>query len=1027
MFVKHQKLSRGDLLLCRELLGAISECALIIDDSGHVILVNDTATQLLGWKQAEIQDLSFLRLLSKDPINASRPIRDQIASGKNWSGTLQLRHKDGYLLNLSVHLKPVLNEHGNISAIICIADSTAQNQVVANQEIDLIYLFEKSFQCVPESMLVTEESSRLILRANHATEVVFGFTVDEVIGKNTRFLFNSHSDYLQFGQNFQKLRNGQNTINGEFHFKRKNGEVFPAEYLITRVEATKDQPGLLVGTIRDISEKKHTETNLKNTLAELNHSQNMLATMFDQSFQFMGLLDINGKLIKANARALEFIGKTLEHVVGKFFWECPWWKVKSNDTKILKKAIQRAANGEFVRYETENTGKNEVSLSIDFSITPVKNNEGEVIYLIPEGRDITEIKRLSSEIEKGEHDLREILRAAPAGIAIISPITGKFLEANTMAIQMWGYDPSEVLDLDIFAIDPEAAEDKQGSYKLWHNIISKDSVEKFITTHQRKDGSQYSAEVQARRMNYHGSKVIIGVFTDITHRLEFEHLLKMQSTALNAAANAIVITNKNGIIEYFNPALTKLTGYTKNELLGKNPRIFKSGRQDRAFYTKLWKQLLDGMVWKGVFINLRKDGTEYHVETTITPICNDKGDITDFISIQQDISDKVVMQKQIQRGQRMETMGLLAGGVAHDLNNVLTPLSLAIDILKNQSDAANHQKILDTMESSINRGSFIINQILTFARGNDSEKTTIDFRLLAKEFVKLIKETFPKSIHISLNIQPGLWMTKGDSTQLHQILMNLAINARDSMPKGGELKIGLKNVELNEKRRFLNLTIPAGKYVSLVVQDTGHGIPNEHINEIFEPFFTTKEVGKGTGLGLSSVFGMIRNHQGLIEVVSKVNQGSQFTVYLPSVSDLLEDITPDKNWNKSHHGNGKLILLVDDEEGILEISAQILKANGYRIQTAEDGVDAIEKFTTTKEPFAAVVSDIMMPNMDGVTLKRTIGRLASELPFIVWTGALDSGSQKSSIEILKSLGVTTFLEKPFKSTELLDALEDNTR
>jgi signal transduction histidine kinase len=296
------------------------------------------------------------------------------------------------------------------------------------------------------------------------------------------------------------------------------------------------------------------------------------------------------------------------------------------------------------------------------------------------------------------------------------------------------------------------------------------------------------------------------------------------------------------------------------------------------------------MVWKGVFINLRKDGTEYHVETTITPICNDKGDITDFISIQQDISDKVVMQKQIQRGQRMETMGLLAGGVAHDLNNVLTPLSLAIDILKNQSDAANHQKILDTMESSINRGSFIINQILTFARGNDSEKTTIDFRLLAKEFVKLIKETFPKSIHISLNIQPGLWMTKGDSTQLHQILMNLAINARDSMPKGGELKIGLKNVELNEKRRFLNLTIPAGKYVSLVVQDTGHGIPNEHINEIFEPFFTTKEVGKGTGLGLSSVFGMIRNHQGLIEVVSKVNQGSQFTVYLPSVSDLLEDI-----------------------------------------------------------------------------------------------------------------------------------------
>jgi CheY-like chemotaxis protein len=298
---------------------------------------------------------------------------------------------------------------------------------------------------------------------------------------------------------------------------------------------------------------------------------------------------------------------------------------------------------------------------------------------------------------------------------------------------------------------------------------------------------------------------------------------------------------------------------------------------------------------------------------------------------------------------------------------------------------------------------------------------------LAKEFVKLIKETFPKSIHISLNIQPGLWMTKGDSTQLHQILMNLAINARDSMPKGGELKIGLKNVELNEKRRFLNLTIPAGKYVSLVVQDTGHGIPNEHINEIFEPFFTTKEVGKGTGLGLSSVFGMIRNHQGLIEVVSKVNQGSQFTVYLPSVSDLLEDITPDKNWNKSHHGNGKLILLVDDEEGILEISAQILKANGYRIQTAEDGVDAIEKFTTTKEPFAAVVSDIMMPNMDGVTLKRTIGRLASELPFIVWTGALDSGSQKSSIEILKSLGVTTFLEKPFKSTELLDALEDNTR
>jgi PAS domain S-box-containing protein len=502
--------------------------------------------------------------------------------------------------------------------------------------------------------------------------------------------------------------------------------------------------------------------------------------------------------------------------------------------------------------------------------------------------------------------------------------------------------------------------------------------------------------------------------------------LRLQHSALEAAANAIVITNRDGVIQWVNDAFTRLTGYGREEAIGRSPRLLKSDLQDPAFYRDLWQTVLAGSVWQGALTNKRKDGTSYQEEMTITPVRSQTGEITHFIAIKQDVTERKKLEQQFLRAQRMQSIGLLAGGVAHDLNNVLAPVLMALPLLRNHRAPEQRDRILDTLEQSVQRGAKIVQQVLTFARGIEVQRTLVQLRHLIREVARIAEETFPRNIHIHLGAPADLWPFLGDPTQIHQVLLNLAVNARDAMPEGGQLSFTARNVELQERLQFLDFEIPPGRYVSVSVADTGMGIAPEILERIFEPFFTTKPAGQGTGLGLSTVLGIIKSHGGLVEVKTKVGAGSTFTVFLPAAPVEALPEAPAQRPALSQ-GRGETVLVVDDEAGTLQIIQSTLEARGYQVITARDGRQAMARFAEHGHAIKVVVTDIMMPVMDGLALIRSLRKLCPALPVVITTGLMDPPGGESREAQLRGLGVAHFLHKPFQAEELLATLSEALR
>lgn len=496
------------------------------------------------------------------------------------------------------------------------------------------------------------------------------------------------------------------------------------------------------------------------------------------------------------------------------------------------------------------------------------------------------------------------------------------------------------------------------------------------------------------------------------------HLLE---TGLTSALHTIVITDVEGTIEWVNPAFTKATGYEADEAIGENPRILKSGRQCARFYEDLWATITAGKVWVGNLTNKRKDGTFYDEEAVITPVLDEAGKITHFIAIKEDVTEKHRMENQLLRSQRMESIGLLAGGVAHDLNNVLAPIMMSIELLKEQDmPATMRDDLIESLDKGCQRGAGIIRQVLTFARGVEGDRVLVQVRHLVKDLISIAKETFPKNIEMVMNIPANLSPVSGDATQLHQVLMNLTLNARDAMPNGGRLEVSGGNVTLENGRDYLDVSIPPGKYVRLIVADNGVGIPAAKVDRVFEPFFTTKELGKGTGLGLPTSLGIVKSHHGLLEVESAVGAGTRFTVYLPvaDAADEREDIV----LAMPARGHGETILLVDDEEGVRNVMGHALKRHGYKVLTASDGAEGVGIYARQMDEIDLVISDIMMPIMDGVAMVRALASINPEVRVMGCSGFVGDGANGGLIEDLRKLGVCTVLSKPFAVDELLRAV-----
>lgn len=470
---------------------------------------------------------------------------------------------------------------------------------------------------------------------------------------------------------------------------------------------------------------------------------------------------------------------------------------------------------------------------------------------------------------------------------------------------------------------------------------------------------------------------------------------------------------------WWNEGAHTLFGYTAVEVEPKVAWWYEHiHANDRSRVTSSIQAVLESQesTWSAEYRYRRADGTYACVSDRGYIIRDETGKPLRMIGGMTDLTEKKQLEAQLLRAQRLESIGTLAGGIAHDLNNVLTPILASAQLLLMQpTTQATQQRLLETIQNSARRGAALLKQVLSFARGMEGQCTILQARHLISEIRQIAQETFPKSIEVRLNLPNDLWLVSGDATQLHQVLMNLCVNARDAMPQGGVLRLSAANVWIDEQYARMNLEAQVGPYIQMTIADTGMGIPPEIVDRIFEPFFTTKELGKGTGLGLSTVLGIVRSHGGFVEVSSSLGEGTQFKIYLPAVEAEEPLQAPESELDPGH---GELILVVDDEASIREVNQDSLEAYHYRVLTAIDGIDAIALYAEHKHEISAVLIDLMMPSMDGAIAIRAIKKINPQVKIVAISGLMFNSQVTENIQS----EVHAFLPKPYTAKELVTTL-----
>ncbi len=513
---------------------------------------------------------------------------------------------------------------------------------------------------------------------------------------------------------------------------------------------------------------------------------------------------------------------------------------------------------------------------------------------------------------------------------------------------------------------------------------------------------------------------VVGTAMDVTEQVEANRRIAEQAALLDQAHDAILVRDLEHRVRYWNQSAEALYGWTQDEVAGRS--VLDVMHEDKDAFAEALDATLGAGEWSGELVHRTRDGEQRTVESRWTLVRDEHGQPASILSINSDVTDRKKLEMQYLRAQRMESIGTLAGGIAHDLNNLLAPIVMGVDLLRQVIKDEKLVPVIDNIGKSAERGTGLVRQVLSFARGVDGARMPVVLSHVVREVRTMAETTFPKSIVVSHESDSDLWTVIGDPTHLGQVLMNLCVNARDAMPDGGRISISTRNTVLDEQYVVMNPDLAAGKYVVLEVADEGTGMSRETMERVFEPFFTSKEVGEGTGLGLPTALGIVQSHGGTITVYSEVGKGSVFKVYLPAIEEPVgvHDSGDDQSGAGLPRGNGELILVVDDEASILTMTEQTLETFGYRVLVAEDGAQAVGLYADHRDDVALVLTDMMMPVMDGAALIKALRRMNPDVRVIAASGI------HGNHDVLQNgnAPVRAFLEKPYSAAELLTAIRD---
>lgn len=638
--------------------------------------------------------------------------------------------------------------------------------------------------------------------------------------------------------------------------------------------------------------------------------------------------------------------------------------------------------------------------------------------------EIREREKTETILRESEERYRTIFESAN-DIHIVIGNDGHILDINDRVREVIGYKREDFIGTNIKDLSAMIPIDMQARFTEFFIKVSAGNNEPpLVVTIYTRDNKAAEIEFNAVPIFKDGGiKSVFAIARDLTERRAAEKALLRLATAIEQSADAVMITDSTGSIQYANPAFEQITGYPSEEVNGKTPRILKSGRHDDDFYADMWKTICSGMRWSGTFINRKKNGTLYHERTHVSPVFDGSGEIVNFVAIKRDVTRELEMENQLRQSQKMEAVGRLAGGVAHDFNNILTVISVCSDMLKDSLDDKD-ERMTDVLEivQATDRAQALTRQLLAFSRHQRLEPVEININVIIKEIHKMLSRLIGEDISLELNLDDSLREIKADRSGIEQVVINLVVNARDAMPEGGKIVIATENIYLSEADVPAIPEGKSGNFARISVTDNGIGMSRETMEHIFDPFFTTKERGKGTGLGLSTVYGIVRQSGGWINVYSEPDKGSSFRIYFPWLT-LPENVHSDADNSvapEDVRGNGERLLLVEDEEPIRRVACQMLKDNNYTVYSAKSAEEAIAVCASEQGNFSLIISDVVLPGLSGVELAEYMNEHFPDIKILLSSGYAD---EKSQLETIEKKGYP-FVQKPYTAGVILRIIKD---
>jgi len=861
------------------------------------------------------------------------------------------------------------------------------------------------FAANPTPMWVFDLETLQFLEVNEAAVAKYGFSCDDFLGMTIADI-QPPEDVPALIAYLKAPKGTELQRPGFWRHRRKDGSLLTVKITAQDVVFKERRARLVVA--QDVGEQRR-------SAAELQRKQQVLQSILDDMPAVVFVQDLEGRFTLVNTAWERFTGLLRDQATGRtvhdIFPPDVADGLRIGDRAMLDAGVPTEAEVVLPGADGQRT--------YITSRFPLRNEEGRIEGLVGLAVDITQRKRAEDSLQRANAFAESVIQTANV-IFVHLDAAGLVRKINAAAEEITGYKSAEVEGASWFELlvprdrYPYVWEEFE---RLMREGVTTGSFENPILT---KQGDE--RQIMWRNTTLREGDRIVGIIAfgmDVTDRRRAEGEQARLSRVVEQATESIMITDAQGTVTYVNPAFESISGYSRAAVIGQNPRILKSGHQDAAFYRRMWETLARGEVWKGRLVNRRKDGTLFQEDATIGPVRDASGRLVNYVAVKRDVTTEMRLERQLIQAQKMEAIGRLAGGVAHDFNNLLGVIVGYGEITRRKlrDDDPLTGKV-DQILKAAERAAGLTRQLLAFSRQQVLQPKIVDLNVIVSDVEKMLRRLIGEDIQLTTSLDPGLGSVKADPGQIEQVLMNLAVNARDAMPEGGHLTIETRNAELGPDDSARRPPTLAGRYVMLAVTDSGMGMDAETQSHLFEPFFTTKEMGRGTGLGLSTVYGIVKQSEGYIWCYSEVGVGTTFKIYLPRVD---EEAVPRRKPAAVRLAHGsETVLLIEDDASLRDLLCEILEGAGYTVLVGDDGAKALQIADEYTGAIQLIVTDVIMPGLSGRHAAEKIKSARSEVEILFISGYTSEAIAKHGV---LEAGAK-FLSKPFTTEDLLRKIRD---